>query len=348
MSLTTLPSLPEPILHIICIYLTPDRPSVNDSEHGQSPTLYRPIISLSLTAHALNRISSTHIATNMSLTWGTVRWDLFLRTIQENPVYASTVKYLKLSELSIDKQDLIRPTKWQGGPEDVTEMFKALSGLQTLYSSHCKLLYPGSIIHRLTSQEMPLWKTLEVVRFDHINVWGEDRIVQLNLHRERTEENEDGQVSKYTVENGLLTGSLARLDIRQFHAIPEVTNVVVTTRDFEDDGDTEGDADWVDEDAEVEGEEWSDDDDEYEYESESEDSEWDSEDDSDYEDDWEAEYGFSVPSTQPVLCKTDALFVFTPSLQPSLPFPSEFARHPLPVQAGLTNLTITFGAPAVK
>jgi len=215
----------------------------------------------------------------------------------ENSVYASTVKYLKLSELSLDKQDLIRPTKWQDGPDDVTEMFKTLSGLQTLYSSHCKLLYPGSIIYRLTSEEMPLWKTLEMVRFDHINAWGEDRIVQLDLHRERTEDNEHSEPRKYTSGNGLLTGSLARLSIQEFHKIPEVTSVVVTTRDFEDDGDTEGDADWVDEDAEEEGEEWSDDDD---YEYESEDSEWDSEDDSDYEDDWEAEYGFSVPSTQPV------------------------------------------------
>lgn len=233
----------------------------------------------------------------MSLTWGTVRWDLFLRTVHENPVYASTVKYLKLSELSLDEQDLIRPTKWQGGPEDLTEMFKVLCGLETLYSSHSRLLYPGSIIYRLTSEEMPLWKTLKVVRFDHINVWGEDRIVQLNLHRERRED-EDGKVRKYTVRNGLLTGSLARLSIQEFHKIPEVTNVVVTTRDFEDDGDTEGDADWVDRGAEEdEGEEWSDDDD---YEYESEDSEWDSEDDSDYEDDWEAEYGFSVPSAQSV------------------------------------------------
>ncbi|EUC47470.1 hypothetical protein COCMIDRAFT_90077 [Bipolaris oryzae ATCC 44560] len=299
MSLTTLPSLPEPVLHLICIYLTPDRPSVNDPENGQSPTLYRPIISLSLTAHALNRISSTHIATNMSLTWGTIRWDLFLRTVLENPVYASTVKYLKLSELSLDEQDLVRPTKWQGGTDDLTEMFKALSGLQTLYSSHCRLLYPDSIIYRLTSQKMPLWKTLQVVRFDHINAWGEDRIAQLNLHRERTKDNEHGEPSKYTMGNGLLTGSLARLSILDFHKIPEVTNVVATTRDFEDDGDTEGDADWVDEDAEKEeGEDWSDDDDDYEYESE--DSEWDSEDDSDYEDDWEAEYGFSVPSAQPV------------------------------------------------
>ncbi|XP_014552710.1 hypothetical protein COCVIDRAFT_109593 [Bipolaris victoriae FI3] len=298
MSLTTLPSLPEPILHLICVYLTPDRHSVNDSENGQSPTLYRPIISLSLTAHALNRISSTHIATNMSLTWGTVRWDLFLRTALENRAYASSVKYLKLTELSLYEQDLTRPTKWQDGPDDLTEMFKALSGLQTLYSSHCRLKYPGSIIYRLTSEEMPLWKTLETVRFDHINFWGEDRIVQLNLQRERTENNEHGEMRKYTVGNGLLTGSLTGLSIQDFHKIPEVTNVVVTTRDFDDDGDTEGDADWVDEDA-AEGVEWSDDDDD-DYEYESEDSEWDSEDDSDYEDDWEAEGVFSVPSAQPV------------------------------------------------
>jgi hypothetical protein len=297
MSLTTLPSLPDPILHLICIYLTPDRPSVNDPEHGQSPTLYRPIINLSLTAHALSRISSTHIATNMSLTYASVRWDLFLRTVLENPTYASTIKYLKLSESSMEEQDANRPTKYQEHGDDLTEMLKALCGLETLYSSHGGLIYPGSIIWRLMSKEMPLWKTLQTVRFDHVNVWGEDRIVQLNLHREGDKSDKDAsQVRKYTSDNGILTGDLAGLSIHQFLDIPDVTSVDVTTRDFEDDGDTEGDADWVDDDGdeEDENEEWSDGD--YEYEDES--SDWDSEDESDYEDDWEAEYGFSVPVTQ--------------------------------------------------
>jgi hypothetical protein len=144
---------------------------------------------------------------------------------------------------------------------------------------------------------MPLWKTLQTVRFDHVNVWGEDRIVQLNLHREGDKSDKDAsQVRKYTSDNGILTGDLAGLSIHQFLDIPDVTSVDVTTRDFEDDGDTEGDADWVDDDGdeEDENEEWSDGD--YEYEDES--SDWDSEDESDYEDDWEAEYGFSVPVTQ--------------------------------------------------
>ncbi|KNG51500.1 hypothetical protein TW65_01515 [Stemphylium lycopersici] len=291
MSSITLPTLPEPILHLICVYLTPDRPTVNDPEHGQSPTLYRPIINFSLTAHALNRISSAHIATNISLAWGGNRWDLFLRTVQQNPVYASSVKYLKLSESSEEEANSERPHQWQGGLEDLTEMFKALRGLETLFSSRDRQLFPGSILYRLASQEMPLWKTLQVVRFGHINAWGEERIVQLNLHREG-----GGKEHKYTSGNELLTGQLEGLNLTDLHKIPEVNGVTVSTRDFEDDGDEEEDADWVDEQEEDEDSDgWS----ERDYEYESEDSDWDSEDESDYEDDWEAEYGFNVPDAEP-------------------------------------------------
>ncbi|RAR04306.1 hypothetical protein DDE82_000821 [Stemphylium lycopersici] len=291
MSSITLPTLPEPILHLICVYLTPDRPTVNDPEHGQSPTLYRSIINFSLTAHALNRISSAHIATNISLAWGGNRWDLFLRTVQQNPVYASSVKYLKLSESSEEEANSERPHQWQGGLEDLTEMFKALRGLETLFSSRDRQLFPGSILYRLASQEMPLWKTLQVVRFGHINAWGEERIVQLNLHREG-----GGKEHKYTSGNELLTGQLEGLNLTDLHKIPEVNGVTVSTRDFEDDGDEEEDADWVDEQEEDEDSDgWS----ERDYEYESEDSDWDSEDESDYEDDWEAEYGFNVPDAEP-------------------------------------------------
>lgn len=296
MASVTLSSLPDPVLHLICVYLTPDRPSVNDPENGQSPTLYRPIISFSWTSHALSRISSTHIATNVSLTHATVRWDLFLRTVQENPTYASSVKYLKLSELSQEELSARGKSEYLDN-RDLTTMFKALSGLETLFSSHGRLNYPSIVIRRLLAQEMPLWKTLEVVRFDHTNVWGEERIIELNLRRE-SGVNEDGTTRKYTCENGLLTGDLAGLSIHHLLDIPDVTAVNVTTRDFEDDGDTEGDVDWIEGDGDQDDEdaEWSDDDD---YEYEGEDSDWDSEDDSDYEDDWEAEYGFSVPSPGP-------------------------------------------------
>ncbi|USP74482.1 uncharacterized protein yc1106_01756 [Curvularia clavata] len=297
MTSVTLSSLPDPVLHLICVYLTPDRPSVNDPENGQSPTLYRPIISFSLTAHSLSRISSTHIATNVSLTHATVRWDLFLRTVQENPTYASSVKYFKLSEPSQEELSARGQNKYLDN-RDLTTMFKALSGLETLFSSHGRLNRPNTIIDRLMAEEMPLWKTLQVVRFDHINVWGEERIIELNLRREGGGGEDGTNVSKYIWENGLLTGDLAGLSAHHLLNIPDVTAVDVTTRDFEDDGDTEGDADWIEDggDQEDEGEEWSDDDD---YEYESEDSDWDSEDDSDYEDDWEAEYGFSVPSPGP-------------------------------------------------
>lgn len=298
MSSTSLSSLPDPVLHLICVYLTPDRPSVNDPEHGQSPTLYRPIISFSLTAHALSRISSTHIAKNVSLTHATIRWDLFLRTVQENPIYASNVKYLKLSEGS--EEELLAHGKNKSlGTRDLTTMFKALCGLETLFSSHGKTNSPGTIIRCLMAEEMPLWKTLQVVRFDHVNVWGEERVIELNLQREGGDGEDGTQVRKYTRANELLAGELEGLNIHHFCDIPEVTSVNVTTRDFEEGGDIEEDADWREADGEQEdeSEEWSDDDDDYEYESE--DSEWDSEDDSDYEDDWEAEYGFSVPSPQP-------------------------------------------------
>jgi hypothetical protein len=85
----------------------------------------------------------------------------------------------------------------------------------------------------------------------------------------------------------------------KFLEIPNVTGVIATTRDFENDGDDQDDADWADEDEEGTDDDsdgWS----ERDYEDDSEDSDWDSEDESDYEDDWEAEYGFIVPKAEPV------------------------------------------------
>lgn len=290
MSLTTFSSLPDPILHLICVYLTPDRPAVNDDEHGQSPMLYRPIINLSLTAHSLNRISSVHIPTNINLTDACARWDLFLRTVTTNPTYASNVKYLKLNDSTVNESD--------GQPfgKRLEDMLRALSGLEVLYSHHGTSDHAHAIVHVLTSKPLPLWDTLKVVRFDHTNTWGEECIVQLDLERE---DMEDGRThGKYTSGTKLLTGELEGLKISEFLKIPDVSGVNVSTRDFENDGDDHEDADWVDEDEEEvddDSDGWS----ERDYEDNSEESDWDSEDESDYEDDWEAEYGFSVPKAEP-------------------------------------------------
>jgi hypothetical protein len=313
MSSITLPSLPDPILHLICVYLTPDRPTVNDEENGQSPALYRPIINLSLTAHALNRISSTHIATNISLTDCCTRWDLFLRTVTTNPTYAFNVKYLKLNEGTVEEWLEDRPTKrrpsdYDGDNASIDElihMFKALCGLEVLYSHHGKANYPGSILHRLQEKEIPLWRTLEVVRFDQVNEWGEDRIVQIHFVRQngkikgklpiapKISPREPGTM--LSTGNELLTGALEGVNFQSLGALPDVHRVEITTRDYSDDGDDEEDGDWVD-DEESDG--WS----ERDYEDDSdESSDWDSEDDSDYEDDWEAEYGFTPsPKVGPV------------------------------------------------
>ncbi|KAF1943285.1 hypothetical protein EJ02DRAFT_453587 [Clathrospora elynae] len=305
MSLVTLPSLPDPILHLICIYLTPDRPTVNDEENGQSPTLYRPIISLSLTAHSLNRISSTHIATNISLTDCCVRWDLFLRTVTTNATYAANVKYLKLYEGTVQGWESKRPTTYDS-PDDICKLFMALSGLEALYLHHGESLCAGDIIHRLTCEPRPLWKTLEVARFDHVNVWGEERIVQLHLVREGgkvkgtwpIKENKPGCASSWG--NETLTGVIKNLDTGALGRLPGVDHVEVTTRDYEERGDDQKDGDWVDEDEEEEEEADSDGWSERDYEEDSGESDWDSEDDSDYEDDWEAESGFSLPKVGPI------------------------------------------------
>jgi hypothetical protein len=287
MSLVTLSSLPDPILHLICVYLTPDRSTVNDDEHGQCPKLYHPIINLSLTAHALNRISSVHIATNISLSDACKRWDLFLRTVTTNPTYASNVKYLKLNQLTAD--DYL--------PVNLTDIIGALGGLETLYSHHSNSGLAGYIVLFLTSTPRPLWDTLQVVRFNHINAWGEEAIIQLDLSREEQEEGHTG--FGCTTGTELLTGQLKDLSISSFLYIPDVTRVTVSTRDFENDGDDQDDADWVDEEDEEEVDDDSDGWSERDYEDDSEESDWDSADESDYEDDWEAEYGFAVPKAEP-------------------------------------------------
>ncbi|KAL1791932.1 hypothetical protein ACET3X_009683 [Alternaria dauci] len=297
MSLLTLSSLPDPILHLICVYLTPDRPTVNDDEHGQCPTLYRPIISLSLTAHSLNRISSRYIATNISLTDACARWNLFLRTVTTNPTYASNVKYLKLNESSVEEEIQGTPSRYQY--EYIADMLRALNGLEALYVHHGISAYAGHIVHCLTHKPLPLWDTIRVVRFDNTNTWDEECVVQLDLKRKEKGEEESTHL-KYTTGTEQLNGKLEGLNMTNFFKIPDVAGVIATTRDFENDGDDQNDADWVDEDEEEgvddESDGWS----ERDYEDDSEDSDWDSEDESDYEDDWEAEYGFAVPKAEPV------------------------------------------------
>lgn len=297
MSLVTLSSLPDPILHLICVYLTPDRPTVNDDENGQCPTLYRPIISLSLTAHSLNRISSRHIATNISLTDACTRWDLFQRSVTTNPTYASNVKYLKLNENSGEESSGKPLSKFRG--QHIIDMFRALNSLETLYLHYGTSAHAHLIVHCLTYKSLPLWNTLRVVRFDNVNTWDEECIVQLDLERKEIGEEETTD-SKYTSGKDQLNGELEGLNMTGFLKIPEVTGVNVTTRDFENDGDDQDDADWVDKGKEEEADDDSDGWSERDYEDDSEDSDWDSEDESDYEDDWEAEYGFSVPKAEPI------------------------------------------------
>jgi hypothetical protein len=122
--------------------------------------------------------------------------------------------------------------------------------------------------------------------------------VQLDLKR-KEEGEEESTYRKYTTGTEQLNGNLEGLNMTKFLEIPNVTGVIATTRDFENDGDDQDDADWADEDEEGiddDSDGWS----ERDYEDDSEDSDWDSEDESDYEDDWEAEYGFTVPKTEPV------------------------------------------------
>jgi len=283
---------------LICNYLTPDRPTVNDDTHGQSPTLYRAIINLSLTAHCLNRISSTHIATNMSLTEACKRWDLFLHTVTTNPAYASHVKYLKFSESTSDVH-AIKHKEDDG--VSLLKMLKALTGLEVLYSHRGVKYTPAMILQCLTSESLPLWKTLQTVRFDHVNAWQEDEIVQINLVRQILVRK--GTLESYTTTGThLLTGDLDDLGVSDLcDKIPEVVDVQVVTKDLQDDeADEDADADWADEDEDEDEEDGESDWSEQDYEDDSEDSDWDSEDESDYEDDWEAEYGFSLPKVEPV------------------------------------------------
>ena len=130
---------------------------------------------------------------------------------------------------------------------------------------------------------MPMKHTLKELRFDHINLWGEERIVQIQLCRQTDEGQEQGN---WVAGGEHLTGKLEGLSAYKFCEWPGVQRLEVTSKDGEDDGDAPSDGDWEDEESEIE---WDSDAD---YESGEEESDWDSEDSSDYEDDWEAEGGF--------------------------------------------------------
>jgi hypothetical protein len=187
--------------------------------------------------------------------------------------------------------------------DDLCIMFKALCGLEALFSYRGKANYPCSIVYRLTAKQLPLWNTLEILRFDQTNEWGEEHIVQLHLVRENGKVKEAERTTQWErYEPGLstgpskrlLTGELQDLRIDSLLAFPGVSFVDVTSLNPSNEGDDEEDGDWVD-DEESDG--WS----ERDYEDDSDESDWDSEDDSDYEDDWEAEYGFTPsPKVEPV------------------------------------------------
>jgi hypothetical protein len=284
MSLTSLTTLPETVLRLICLLLTPTRALVNDHQIDTIPSIHRAIISFTLTCRTISRIAKSYIATNISLTDCCVRWDLFLRTVLESPTYAANVKYLKLCEGTKTEWITSRPTPQDIESDQVTAMFRALHQLQVLFPYKGEALYPGSIIWRLTggSEDMPMKHTLKELRFDHINLWGEERIVQIQLCRQMDEGQEQGN---WVVGGEHLTGKLEGLSAYKFCEWPGVQRLEVTSKDGEDDGDATSDGDWEDEESEIE---WDSDAD---YESGEEESDWDSEDSSDYEDDWEAEGG---------------------------------------------------------
>lgn len=149
---------------------------------------------------------------------------------------------------------------------------------------------------------MGLWKTLRVLRFEHVDARGDESVVELSLVRQRMGKDEEREEEKGMTKantTGLLMGKLDAEDVARLRSIPEVSGVQVGTCGFGDEGGEEGCEEWVDEeDDDDDGEARDDDDSDDDYEYESGSSDWDSEDESDYEDDWEAEYsrGFVRPS----------------------------------------------------
>jgi hypothetical protein len=288
-SVMSLTALPEAVLRLIFALLTPTRALVNTHQIDTIPSIHSSIINFTLTCRTIGRIARSYIANNIALTDCCLRWDLFLRTVLQNPTYAANVKYLKLFEGTEAEWLTSRPTKYEGS-DDLTAMFRALHQLQVLFCYKGEALYPGSIIWRLTgaSENMPLKHTLKELRFDHINPWGEERVVQIQLYRSMDEGQLKGEEKGHWYVGGeLLTGKLEGLPAQKLLDWPGVHHIEITSKDGEDDGDVTSDEDWEDEESELE---WDSDAD---FESGEDESDWDSEDSSDYEDDWEAEGGFT-------------------------------------------------------
>jgi hypothetical protein len=109
---------------------------------------------------------------------------------------------------------------------------------------------------------------------------------------------ETDRATEHTTDEKAVTSS----DDVTFQEAQNVDSIEVPTQEQEIDGVNEVLVDLVDEEKDDDEEEEEEDSDwsERDYEEDSEDSDWDSEADSDYEDDWEAEYGFSLPKTEPV------------------------------------------------
>ncbi|KAF2708648.1 hypothetical protein K504DRAFT_286446 [Pleomassaria siparia CBS 279.74] len=280
MSLT---SLPAPILHLLSNYLSLDRPPVNDVATGQSPSLYTSIVNFALTCRLISRMAKMHMAENISLTDCCKRWDLSLRKIARNVEFATNVEYIKSSEGSQDEWLSNRPTRSQFN-NDLSELFARLPTLGELFSYQCKALYPGSTIWYMTSQPLPVQKTIKELSLDPVNACKEECAVQININRQDEDEESPKREQPFVASGAVLTGNLAGLSLKKFSEWSTVKSVDVKSLD-ENVEDGEGDADWVEE------EEDDDDDDDGSWGSGSEESDWDSEDESDYEDDWEAERG---------------------------------------------------------
>lgn len=155
-------------------------------------------------------------------------------------------------------------------------LFAALEQLRVLYVLISEALYPWDIISQLSGRrlEMPLKHTLEELRFDYVNQWGEERVAQFRLCREGGGEGRAGFTG-----GKFLTGDLERLNLKPLLGWPGVSGIDITSVDGDRDGDKESDGDWEDEDEDED--------------SEDDENEENDEDESDYEDDWEAEGDWS-------------------------------------------------------
>jgi hypothetical protein len=121
---------------------------------------------------------------------------------------------------------------------------------------------------------------------------------QEGLDEKRLEEGlmETGDLAGHIIDEK----AVATSDVPALQKVQSVDSGEVTAQEQVIHGINEEHVDLVHEEQDDEGEEEDSDWSERDYEEDSEGSDWDSEDESDYEDDWEAEYGFSLPKTEPV------------------------------------------------